>query len=320
MGFTRPPASFASQDDRVQDKCAFSDAKRPATPRHRCWWRRHSGEGSPVWHRWRNSQWQTFGDNFQPECLSRQEVQVSYVCGNPTANPIWPTTLTAHTLHDDRQRNRVGGHELEGREGGACAAAGHERGGEEFEWGSLMAWTSTRNGPLCDLKRAFSPSLNTGINVYSLWLRSTLDAASCCHPVRQELDSSGKGERTMQDSMPRWWLETHDTGQLFTNRMDGSETPKNASATLLCLLWNMPNESAQLAQKPQTAERERERVRQPGGCELLQGQCAESGTSNSKCRHRDPRSTLNERDTFQQDLVGNGDEQRSLRVQGRSPP
>ena len=79
------------------------------------------------------------------------------------------------------------------------------------------------NGPLCDLKRAFSLSLNTGINVCSLWWRSTLEAAllpSC--PPRTWLELIWKWRaRTMQDT--RGWLETHDTGQLFTSRIGSNQ-------------------------------------------------------------------------------------------------
>ena len=100
------------------------------------------------------------------------------------------------------------------------------------------------NGPLCDLKRAFSLSLNTGINVCSLWWRSTLEAASCCHPVRQEPGSNsmegaapcktacqegGSKPMTPDNSSRAEWAATRDGGSC-TNSED---TPRNASATLL---------------------------------------------------------------------------------------
>ena len=52
---------------RTQNKCALSDADRPATPHHRCGRRlgkqcRHNGQGSPVWHRWRTACTQTIGN------------------------------------------------------------------------------------------------------------------------------------------------------------------------------------------------------------------------------------------------------------------
>ena len=70
------------------------------------------------------------------------------------------------------------------------------------------------NGPLCDRKRPFSLSVITGIIAESLKLRSTLEAASCCHPVRHAPGSNSiRGRRacTMQNSMPRKWFEIHHT-------------------------------------------------------------------------------------------------------------
>ena len=115
------------------------------------------------------------------------------------------------------------------------------------------------NGPLCDLKRAFSLSLNTGINVCSLWWRSTLDAASCCHPVREEpgSNSSGNGGRApcktaCQEGGSKPMTPDNSTSRMGSNQRHWSCTNNETLQKCVChiaVLWSMPNESPQLAQE-----------------------------------------------------------------------
>ena len=116
-----------------------------------------------MWHRWRAACPQRPSaktSNRRPSrtcgaCRSRSRTitlvetraPASRQLHSPQQISVLPTTLTAHTLHDDGQKNRVRGHikceQSEGGEGGVCATARHERGGEESEWGSMMArWTT----------------------------------------------------------------------------------------------------------------------------------------------------------------------------------
>ena len=112
---------------------------------------------------------------------------------SPQQTPASPTTQTAHTLHDDSQ---VGGHigwceQWEGEEDACGTERPGTNQGQCARENSKVWLTRHLSGPLCDRKRAL------GIIAKSLKLRSTLEAASCCHPVRHEprSNSSGGGGR-----------------------------------------------------------------------------------------------------------------------------
>ena len=115
------------------------------------------------------------------------------------------------------------------REGKAeSAQARRERGGEESEWGSLMAWRTTQHPRTRHSVTSKEPShcRSTPASTCALcgcvplWMRPRVAILSAKNLARTHLE---RRARTMQDSMPRGWLETHDTRQLFTSRMGGNQ-------------------------------------------------------------------------------------------------
>ena len=170
---------------------------------------------------------ETFSDNFQPsaiECLwcqwaSRHTLATAF----STTKPV--LTLTAHTLHDDGPKESSWRPHRQVRTVGGRGRRSLRSSKTRKRWGGIRVGkhegvadnAPPENGPLCDLIRAFSLSLNTGINecsVVAFHSGCGLVLPSC--PPRTWLELIWKRRaRTMQDSMPRGWLETHDTGQLF---------------------------------------------------------------------------------------------------------
>ena len=115
-----------------------------------------------------------------------------------TAHPRLTNNPTPHMLHNG-SKIQIGGHIGNATSGRERKTKPAEQKDPEQTRGNAQGKTRRCGGPL------FAKSLK---------LRSTLEAASCCHPVRHKpgSNSSGGGRRcTMQNRMPQRWFETHHT-------------------------------------------------------------------------------------------------------------
>ena len=145
-----------------------------------------------------------------------------------------------------------------------------------------MAWRTTQHP-------------RTGHSVTS---KSLLTVAQHRH---QRVFSGGvplwKRPRVPSCPLPRGWLKTHDTGQLFTSRMGSNqrrwsctnnETLQECVSHIAVSVVSMPNDLPNLPNRQTALCEWRSEAPDRRESGMLQGQCAESGTNNTKYCHRDP--------------------------------